>query len=129
MQSLLKSEYQVTLGPHDRALQTNHYGATFLWLPAIHLPPAQNHPFFYIGIYTAITVSAALVNVTSVVVQYGGALKASRSLFQRLLTSVVRATMRWHDTTPQGERSVSVNISMFVTPETGRMLNRFSKVT
>jgi len=43
-------------------------------------------------------------------VQYTGALRASRVLFKQLLVSVVRATMRWHDTTPQG-----------------RMLNRFSK--
>ncbi|KAI0041568.1 hypothetical protein FA95DRAFT_1565261 [Auriscalpium vulgare] len=74
------------------------------------LPRAQDHPLFYIGIYAALSFGAALVNVLSAITQYTGALRASRVLFTRLLESVVRSTMRWHDTTPQG-----------------RMLNRFSK--
>ncbi|KAG6914945.1 hypothetical protein DXG01_014339 [Tephrocybe rancida] len=44
------------------------------------------------------------------VAQYTGALRASRILFKQLLVTVVRATFRFHDTTPQG-----------------RMLNRFGK--
>ncbi|KAG6905178.1 hypothetical protein DXG01_004393 [Tephrocybe rancida] len=44
------------------------------------------------------------------VAQYMGALRASRILFKQLLVTVVRATFRFHDTTPQG-----------------RMLNRFGK--
>ncbi|KAG6881440.1 hypothetical protein C0995_001885, partial [Termitomyces sp. Mi166 len=44
------------------------------------------------------------------VAQYTGALRASRILFRRLLETVVRATFRFHDTTPQG-----------------RLLNRFGK--
>ncbi|KAJ3486309.1 hypothetical protein NLI96_g4318 [Meripilus lineatus] len=73
-------------------------------------PRAQDHPLFYIGIYAAISLGAGLVNISGAVTQYTGALRASRVLFERLLASVVRATMRWHDVTPQG-----------------RMLNRFSK--
>ncbi|KAI0752859.1 multidrug resistance-associated ABC transporter [Daedaleopsis nitida] len=76
----------------------------------INLPPAQEHPYFYIGIFTAIALASAFVNITGTMVQYTGALMASRILFEKLLRSVVRATMRWHDSTPQG-----------------RMLNRFSK--
>ncbi|KAI0634381.1 hypothetical protein C8Q77DRAFT_1056057 [Trametes polyzona] len=76
----------------------------------VHLPPAQDHPFFYVGVYAAITMSAGLVNVLGMATQFSGALRASRVLFSRLLQAVVRATMRWHDVTPQG-----------------RMLNRFSK--
>ncbi|KAI8989077.1 multidrug resistance-associated ABC transporter [Trametes punicea] len=76
----------------------------------INLPPARDHPYFYIGIYAAIALSTGLVNITGVITQYTGALRASRILFERLLRTVVRATMRWHDVTPQG-----------------RMLNRFSK--
>ncbi|EKM52518.1 uncharacterized protein PHACADRAFT_211766 [Phanerochaete carnosa HHB-10118-sp] len=87
-----------------------HYGAATMRLPTIHWRRAQDHPFFYIGIYAAISLGAALVNITGVITQYTGALRASRLLFRRLLTAVVRATMRWHDVTPQG-----------------RMLNRFSK--
>ncbi len=78
----------------------------------IKFPPAQQHPYFYIGIYTAIAFSAGLVNIAGVITQVTGALRASRILFDRLLRTVVRATMRWHDVTPQG-----------------RMLNRFSKVS
>ncbi|KAF9231441.1 hypothetical protein BU15DRAFT_90912 [Melanogaster broomeanus] len=48
--------------------------------------------------------------VLSASVQYSGALRASRSMFHQLLHNVVRGTMRWHDTTPQG-----------------RILNRFGK--
>ena len=78
---------------------------------AFALPSAAENPFFYIGIYAAIALGSVLVNVTGVITQYTGALRASRILFEKLLTTVVRATMRWHDVTPQG-----------------RMLNRFSKV-
>ena len=77
----------------------------------IKFPPAQEHPYFYIGIYAAISLSTGLVNILGVITQYTGALRASRILFDKLLKTVVRATMRWHDVTPQG-----------------RMLNRFSKV-
>ena len=73
-------------------------------------PPAQEHPYFYIGIYTAIALSTGIINILGVITQYTGALRASRILFEKLLRTVVRATMRWHDVTPQG-----------------RMLNRFSK--
>ena len=76
----------------------------------ITLPPAQEHPYFYVGIYAAIALSTGFVNIAGVMTQYTGALRASRILFERLLKTVVRATMRWHDVTPQG-----------------RMLNRFSK--
>ncbi|KAI0357033.1 multidrug resistance-associated ABC transporter [Trametes cingulata] len=76
----------------------------------INFPPAQEHPYFYIGIYAAIALSTGIVNIAGVITQYTGALRASRILFEKLLRTVVRATMRWHDVTPQG-----------------RMLNRFSK--
>lgn len=69
---------------------------------AINWPRAQDHPFYYIGIYTAITLGAGFVNIGSVITQYTGALRASRVLFEGLLKAVVRATMRWHDVTPQG---------------------------
>jgi ABC-type multidrug transport system fused ATPase/permease subunit len=58
---------------------------------------------FYVGVYAAIGLGSALITVLSSVVQYTGALGASRRLFEQLLVGVVRATMRWHDVTPQGE--------------------------
>lgn len=78
--------------------------------PVLNLPSAREHPLFYISVYAAVGLGSAFVGVLSAIVQYTGALRASRVLFKQLLVSVVRATMRWHDTTPQG-----------------RMLNRFSK--
>ncbi len=70
--------------------------------PSIHLPSAKEHPLFYIGIYSALGLGLAFIGILSTIVQYTGALHASKVLFMRLLVSVVRATMRWHDTTPQG---------------------------
>ncbi|KAI0317356.1 ABC transporter type 1, transmembrane domain-containing protein [Amylostereum chailletii] len=74
------------------------------------LPSAQEKPLFYVGVYASIGLLTALMTIMSTIVQYTGALRASRLLFEKLLTSVVRATMRWYDTTPEG-----------------RILNRFSK--
>ncbi|KAF5378578.1 hypothetical protein D9615_007121 [Tricholomella constricta] len=76
----------------------------------IDWPEAIRHPYFYIGIYAAIGLANALTSVSSTIAQYTGALRASRILFKKLLVTVVRATFRFHDTTPQG-----------------RMLNRFGK--
>ncbi|KAJ7045901.1 hypothetical protein C8F04DRAFT_452844 [Mycena alexandri] len=74
------------------------------------LPSASDRPLFYVGVYAAIGLFGILVQLVSTALQYTGALRASRILFQRLLSSVVRATFRFHDTTPQG-----------------RMLNRFGQ--
>ncbi|CDO68601.1 hypothetical protein BN946_scf184996.g32 [Trametes cinnabarina] len=76
----------------------------------IEFPSAREHPYFYIGIYSAIALATGLVINIGVLAQSLGALRASRILFEKLLRTVVHATMRWHDVTPQG-----------------RMLNRFSK--
>ncbi|KAJ7258427.1 multidrug resistance-associated ABC transporter [Mycena haematopus] len=76
----------------------------------IDWPSAAKHPLFYVGIYAAIGSAAALVNILMFVLQLTGALRASRTLFKALLETVVHATFRFHDTTPQG-----------------RMLNRFGR--
>ncbi|KIP06892.1 hypothetical protein PHLGIDRAFT_128004 [Phlebiopsis gigantea 11061_1 CR5-6] len=113
MNSFFTPEHEMTLDlgyAHAHTPHLHHYGTQSVRFPTVSWPSAQDHPFFYIGIYAAISLGAALVNITGVITQYTGALRASRTLFERLLTAVVRATMRWHDTTPQG-----------------RMLNRFSK--
>jgi ABC-type multidrug transport system fused ATPase/permease subunit len=101
--------------------------------PSTHMlgkgwPSAKEHPYFYIGIYAAITFSVAILNVIAAVIQYTGALKASRELFHRLLVGVVRATMRWHDVTPQGTSSFYQGLNGFlIVSIEGRILNRFSK--
>ncbi|KAJ7846310.1 multidrug resistance-associated ABC transporter [Mycena leptocephala] len=71
----------------------------------IKWPNAVEHPLFYVGVYAAIGLTTAF---------YTGALRASAPALQvgilQLLVSVVRATFRFHDTTPLG-----------------RMLNRFGQ--
>ncbi|KAG6908992.1 hypothetical protein DXG01_002481 [Tephrocybe rancida] len=76
----------------------------------INWPRAIQHPLFYVGIYAAIGLAYVFLGVMSMFAQYTGALRASRILFKQVLVTVVRATFRFHDTTPQG-----------------RMLNRFGK--
>ncbi|KAF7314389.1 ABC bile acid [Mycena kentingensis (nom. inval.)] len=71
-------------------------------------PNAHEHPLFYVGVYAAICLATVAVNLSAVAAQYTGALRASRILFRQLLVAVVRATFRFHDTTP-----------------VGRLLNRF----
>ncbi|KAF8838558.1 P-loop containing nucleoside triphosphate hydrolase protein [Paxillus ammoniavirescens] len=74
------------------------------------LPDANEHPLLYVAVWGIIGLVFIVVSVLSASVQYSGALRASRSLFHRLLQNVVHATIRWHDITPQG-----------------RILNRFGK--
>ena len=87
----------------------------------IDWPSASQHPLFYVGIYAAIGLLHALCTILSAAAQYTGALRASRVLFKwvpylvvwqpiinlhsvrQLLVTVVRATFRFHDTTPQGK--------------------------
>ncbi|KAG6334904.1 hypothetical protein ID866_4185 [Astraeus odoratus] len=111
MSSSLKENDALTNGYvpyHDATYNPNpHY---YIRSPRFVLPDANEYPLFYVGVYGGIGLTVALVSVLSSAVQYVGALKASRTLFRHLLTVVVRATMRWHDVTPQG-----------------RMLNRFGK--
>ncbi|TDL18516.1 hypothetical protein BD410DRAFT_880297 [Rickenella mellea] len=75
-----------------------------------NFPPATENPLFYVWVYAGIGVVTALVDVISSITLYLGSYRASRRLFRQLLSTVVHATMRWHDVTP-----------------TGRMLNRFGK--
>jgi len=97
-------------GSHDLAHAIHGLQSFDAPLSQMSLPSAKEHPLFFIGIYSALGLGSAFIGVLTAIAQYTGALRASRVLFRQLLVSVVRATMRWHDTTPQG-----------------RMLNRFSK--
>ena len=112
MDSFVSPAHEITMDGSFSTLHTNlpfyqstsNAGSTPLFRSsAYEWPRAQDHPFFYIGIYTAITLGAGFVNIGGVITQYTGALRASRVLFQGLLKAVVRATMRWHDVTPQGK--------------------------
>jgi len=66
------------------------------------LPSIYRHPLFYVLVYAAIGLGGVVITTINTVVQYHGAIRASRSLFTRLLNTLVHATMRWHDITPTG---------------------------
>lgn len=66
------------------------------------LPSPHLHPLFYVAIYSAIGFGGVIITTIGTIVQYEGAVKASRTLFSQLLNGLVHATMRWHDITPTG---------------------------
>jgi hypothetical protein len=70
--------------------------------PILDLPSANDHPLFYVSVYAAIGIGTCLIGILGVIAQMIGSLRASKLLFSQLLNTVVRATMRWHDTTPTG---------------------------
>lgn len=72
------------------------------------LPRAQDHPLFYVGIYTLIGLATSIVTVMSIIITFAGALRASRLLFRRLLDAVVHATMRWHVSLSCAVRKLSI---------------------
>jgi hypothetical protein len=138
-QSIVTPEYEIPMTGHQM-YHHQHSNNVYQKLPrAISVfgswPPASEHPLFYISIYAAIGLASALCSVLSVTAQYTGALRASRILFTcvlalftcktlptrffsfpfRQLVTVVRATFRFHDTTPQGalDASTTANQSPF----------------
>ncbi|KAJ7727894.1 hypothetical protein B0H16DRAFT_1677216 [Mycena metata] len=103
-------EHEIPMDGHLSRFSTFELHPSTTGFLNINWPSATERPLFYVGIYAAIGLTSAFVGVSSAAAQMTGALRASRSLFKALLVSVVRATFRFHDTTPQG-----------------RMLNRFGK--
>ncbi|RGP63629.1 ATP-dependent bile acid permease [Fusarium longipes] len=73
-----------------------------------HTAPNPN-VIFYLKIYIAISVATAIIGVLRYLSSYFLAVKASRSLFEKMLFSVMHAPLRWLDTV-----------------HTGRILNRFT---
>ncbi|KAJ7057932.1 hypothetical protein C8F01DRAFT_1255822 [Mycena amicta] len=105
------SEYEIPMdAAHFSRFSTYEPHPSTTGFLDIQWPSASEHPLFYVGIYAAIGFTSAFITICSSVAQITGALRASRLLFKSLLVTVVRATFRFHDTTPQG-----------------RMLNRFGK--
>lgn len=70
--------------------------------PIHDLPSADDHPLFYVSVYAALGIGICLIGILGVIAQMIGSYRASKLLFTQLLNSVVRATTRWHDTTPTG---------------------------
>ncbi|KAF8581299.1 multidrug resistance-associated ABC transporter [Ramaria rubella] len=73
-------------------------------------PDAYVHPLFYVGVYCAIGIVAAIVSVITEWILFTGGLRSGLVLFERLIISLSDATFRFFDITP-----------------TGRILNRFGK--
>lgn len=71
----------------------------------------EEHSLFYwIGVYSGLSVAVCIVGVAKYVLVYIASLRASRGLFERMTSTIMRAPLRWLDTVP-----------------TGRILNRFAK--
>ncbi|KAJ6497501.1 hypothetical protein C8R45DRAFT_898828 [Mycena sanguinolenta] len=103
-------EYEIPMDGHNSHFYGYELHTSTTGFLNINWPSAVDHPLFYVGIYAGIGFTTAFISICSSVAQITGALRASRKLFKELLVTVVRATFRFHDTTPQG-----------------RMLNRFGK--
>jgi ABC-type multidrug transport system fused ATPase/permease subunit len=71
--------------------------------------PKKDDTDYYLAIYALISISASLAHILQTIVLYFGSLRAARLLYKKLLMAVVRAPLRFFDTTP-----------------VGRIMNRFS---
>ncbi|KAG0272986.1 hypothetical protein BGZ95_011219 [Linnemannia exigua] len=71
--------------------------------------PKTDDTNYYLAIYALISISASLAHILQTIVLYFGSLRAARLLYKKLLMAVVRAPLRFFDTTP-----------------VGRIMNRFS---
>ncbi|KAF9080570.1 hypothetical protein BGX23_001955 [Mortierella sp. AD031] len=71
--------------------------------------PEKHSTNYYLAIYALISISASLAHVLQTIVLFFGSLRAARLLYKKLLMAVVRAPLRFFDTTP-----------------VGRIMNRFS---
>jgi ABC-type multidrug transport system fused ATPase/permease subunit len=94
-------------GSHSYAMSLN-FQTPNLWMSS--LPEAGAHPLFFIGVYCAIVTTTSILKTISTGAYYMSFTYGGRKLFDDMLNKIVRATMRWYDTTPSG-----------------RILNRFSK--
>lgn len=94
LESLFSSNQQISLdGMNPIHVHANPHHLLFAQKLGVQLPSAYKHPLFYVGIYAAIGVGNALVEILGIIAQYTGALRASRRLFRRLLETVVRCSI------------------------------------
>lgn len=66
------------------------------------LPPAEGHEYFYLGIYASIEFAYVIVIIVRFLYLYVICLKASKNLYDKLLSQVLRARMRFFDSNPTG---------------------------
>ncbi|KAF9935900.1 hypothetical protein BGZ67_002885 [Mortierella alpina] len=72
--------------------------------------PDKHSTDYYLFIYAMISICASLAHIVQTMIVLFGSLRAARLLYKKLLMAVVRAPLRFFDTTP-----------------VGRIMNRFSK--
>ncbi|CAE6397156.1 unnamed protein product [Rhizoctonia solani] len=75
-----------------------------------NFPPASRNVVPYLAVYLIIQTSISLINVLSQIPDIWATLRASKTLYEKMLRSVMRSPSRFFDKTPSG-----------------RILNRFSK--
>lgn len=85
-------------------------------------PPAEGHEFFYLSVYASIGyIYVAIISVRFIFL-YVICLKASKILYDRLLSRVLRARMRFFDSNPTGRIlqrfNLDINILDSVLPST-----------
>jgi ABC-type multidrug transport system fused ATPase/permease subunit len=71
-------------------------------LPVGRFPSAEEHPMFYVAVFACIGLGVVVVNIAAQIVLAIGSYRASKRLFKDLLETVMKASMRWFDTTPTG---------------------------
>ncbi|KAF8610181.1 P-loop containing nucleoside triphosphate hydrolase protein [Ceratobasidium sp. AG-I] len=82
---------------------------------------------FYIGIYGAACVFGIVVNSSTFIIQVNGSMRASRSIHDRLVGSVLNATLRWLDSTPVGR--VIARFTRDISAVDGSIPYEFSNLT
>lgn len=79
-------------------------------MAAVNTYKEENNTLYYITIYSIIGVSYSIFACIRVFVSFFAGIRASNRIFKKVLTTVLRAKLRFFDKTPQG-----------------RIMNRFSK--
>ena len=97
---------------HTESLLTQQFSHIYMISTSKGTPDAQSvdHGLsFYLGVYVGLSVIICIFGTLRYFLVFLGAIRASRELFEKLTYSVLRAPLRWLDTTP-----------------VGRILNRFT---
>lgn len=67
-----------------------------------NLNDGDTHLIYYLSIYLLLSLLAAVIGTVKIYFVCVGTIRASRRLFEDLTSAVLRAPMRWHDTSPMG---------------------------
>ena len=87
---------------HSFFIQTVPYRYSFR-KDSVHDTQASNDDLsFYLGVYIGLSVVICIFGASRYFFVYMGSLRASKKLFENLTYAVLRAPLRWLDTTPVG---------------------------